>query len=113
MCYPSISPPSVIPLSTFCHLSGRERKTDKEKTVEERERQRDSWLACRLFGLIQEEDVESPLISNPHPPLPLLPLSTPSSLSGLVDQSVHLIQPPDTLALFVVYNTVSTTFMQI
>lgn len=87
ICFPSHHF-SLIPLSTFCHLSGRERRTDKErerKREKERERereresdrepQRDSWPACGLFGPIQE-NVESPLISNLSPFL--LSVSTPS-----------------------------------
>lgn len=67
ICFPSISLHlfSLINLSTFCHLSGWERRTKKNERKRERERdkQRDSCLVCRLFGLIQE-NVESPLISN-------------------------------------------------
>lgn len=63
-CYPSISMSlsSLIPLSTFCHQSGREGETERMRE-KERERWRDFWLACKLFGQIQE-DVESPLIPN-------------------------------------------------
>lgn len=92
----SPSLPSSLPPNPSLHIlsSVWQREEDrqrKRKEKRERETQRNSWLACRQFGLIQE-DVERPLISNLSP-LSLACLHSLLSISRPVYRSVHLTQP--------------------
>lgn len=103
----SLHLPASLLLNPSLHIlsSVWQREEDgQRKRGKEGDRQRESWLACRLFGLIQE-NVESPLISNLSPFLS--PVSTPSSTSLTlpVYQSVHLTQPHSLCSSFAVVST--------
>lgn len=91
ICYPSVSLHllPLIPLSTFCHLSGRQRKTDKGRAANRSHSESLGWRAGALDWYRRMWRGLSSLISPP----PLACLRSLLRISCPVYQSVHLTQP--------------------